>query len=200
TVKNIEKRVSEGDSVPANEMKRVSEIREELSALKRIDRSEADILYFAYEYFSEDRNPDNQGNLIPSGVDIEDTPDFHVELTGIMNVLSNEEINKRVAWSAPRGHAKSAYLTNVFPLHQTLFDKRKYILIISETDSAAKKFVEWVGNELKYNEKLRRDFGELLSPNRGLNERDNQESFLTNTGTLVESASIGKQLRGKRNG
>src|SRR5699024_12194534 len=141
TVKNIEKRVSEGDSVPANEMKRVSEIREELSALKRIDRSEADILYFAYEYFSEDRNPDNQGNLIPSGVDIEDAPDFHVELTGIMNVLSNEEINKRVAWSAPRGHAKSAYLSNVFPLHQTLFDKRKYILIISETDSAAKKFV-----------------------------------------------------------
>src|SRR5699024_11060463 len=111
-----------------------------------------------------------------------------------------EEINKRVAWSAPRGHAKSAYLSNVFPLHQTLFDKRKYILIISETDSAAKKFVEWVGNELKYYEKLRRDFGELLSPNRGLNERDNQESFLTNTGTLVESASIGKQLRGKRNG
>jgi predicted phage terminase large subunit-like protein len=174
--------------------------KEEFEALMRIDRSETDILFFAYEYFSEDKNPDNQGNLIPAGVSIEDAPDFHNELCEILNVVSNEEINKRIAWSAPRGHAKSAYLSNVFPVHQAVFEKRYYILIISETDSAAKKFVEWVGNELKYNEKLRRDFGEILSPNKGQNDKDNQEAFLTNTGTLVESASIGKQLRGKRNG
>ncbi|WP_033829102.1 phage terminase large subunit [Bacillus andreraoultii] len=174
--------------------------KEEFEALMRIDRSETDTLYFAYEYFSEDKNPGNQGNLIPAGVSIEDAPDFHNELCGILNVVSDEEINKRIAWSAPRGHAKSAYLSNVFPVHQVVFEKRYYILIISETDSAAKKFVEWVGNELKFNEKLRRDFGEILSPNKGQNEKDNQEAFLTNTGTLVESASIGKQLRGKRNG
>ena len=172
----------------------------ERAALERIHRSETDMLFFAYEYFSEERNPDNQGNLIPKGITIDDAPDFHIELTDILNVLSNEEINKRIAWSAPRGHAKSAYLSNVFPLHQVVFEKRKYILIISETDSAAKKFVEWVGNELKFNEKLRRDFGEILSPNTRLNERDNQEAFLTKTGTLVEASSIGKQLRGKRNG
>lgn len=174
--------------------------KEEFEALNRIDRSERDILFFAYEYFSEERNPDNQGNLIPAGVTIDDAPDFHVELTDILNVVSNVEINKRIAWSAPRGHAKSAYLSNVFPLHQTIFEKRKYILIISETDSAAKKFVEWVGNELKFNAKLRRDFGEILSPNKMMNDKDNQEAFMTSTGTLVESASIGKQLRGKRNG
>ncbi|MDC3413972.1 phage terminase large subunit [Terrihalobacillus insolitus] len=174
--------------------------KEEFEALHRIDRSEGDILYFAYTYFSEDENYENQGNLIPEGITIEDAPDFHIELTDILNVVSNEEINKRIAWSAPRGHAKSAYLSNVFPIHQVIFNKRKYILIISETDSAAKKFVEWVGNELKHNEKLRRDFGELLSPSKALNDKDNQEAFLTKTGTLVEAASIGKQLRGKRNG
>lgn len=174
--------------------------KEEFEALYRIERSEKDQLYFAYTYFSEDENPDNQGNLIPAGISLEDAPEFHVELTGIMNVLSNEEINKRIAWSAPRGHAKSAYLSNVLPIHQTIFGKRKYILIISETDAASKKFVEWVANELKFNTKLRRDFGELLSPNKGQNDKDNQESFLTNTGTLVEATSIGKQLRGKRNG
>lgn len=200
TIMKIENKVDAGQSVPAAEMKRVREIRDELAALKRIDRSETDILYFAYEYFSEDRNPDNQGNLIPAGVTVDHAPDFHRELCEILNVVSNEEINKRIAWSAPRGHAKSAYLSNVFPVHQVVFEKRWYILIISETDSAAKKFVEWIGNELKYNEKLRNDFGELLSPNKGLNERDNQEAFLTHTGTLVESASLGKQLRGKRHG
>lgn len=173
---------------------------EELKALHRIDRSENDILFFAYEYFSEESNPENGGNLIPQGVTIEDAPPFHHELTDILNVVSNEEINKRIAWSAPRGHAKSAYLSNVFPIHEVVFEKRKYILIISETDSAAKKFVEWIGNELKHNEKLRKDFGELLSPSKGQNERDSQEAFMTATGTLVEAASIGKQLRGKRNG
>lgn len=199
-VMDIERKVKAGESITAKEMTKVKNVKEELAALKRIDRSETDILFFAYEYFSEERNPDNQGNLIPIGVTIDQAPEFHQELTGILNVISNEEINKRIAWSAPRGHAKSAYLSNIFPLHQTIFEKRFYILIISETDSAAKKFVEWVGNELKFNAKLRRDFGEILSPNKGQNEKDNQEAFLTTTGTLVESASIGKQLRGKRNG
>lgn len=191
---------AKGVHLPQSKKAAMLDFVRERAALERIHRSETDILFFAYEYFSEERNPNNQGNLIPKGIMINDAPEFHIELTDILNVLSNEEINKRIAWSAPRGHAKSAYLSNVFPLHQVVFEKRKYILIISETDSASKKFVEWIGNELKYNEKLRRDFGELLSPNVRLNERDNQEAFLTYTGTLVEAASIGKQLRGKRNG
>ncbi|WP_205439446.1 phage terminase large subunit [Halobacillus ihumii] len=173
---------------------------EELKALNRIDKSDGDTLYFAYEYFSEERNPENGGNLIPEGIEIDDAPEFHTELTGIMNVVSNEEINKRVAWSAPRGHAKSAYLSNIFPVHQIAFGKRHYLLIISETDAAAKKFVEWIGDEMKHNEKLRNDFGELLSPEKSRNEKDNEHGFLTTTGTMVEAASIGKQLRGKRNG
>lgn len=192
--------LSQGLDIPQSKRSQIPELMEELKALDRIDRSERDQLYFAYEYFSEEMNPDNEGNLIPAGVTYDDAPDFHHELTEIMNVLSMEEVNKRVAWSAPRGHAKSAYLSNVLPAHEVIFEKRKYILIISETDSASKKFVEWVANELKHNDKLRHDFGELLSPNRGVNEKDNQESFLTSTGTLVEATSIGKQLRGKRNG
>lgn len=190
----------EHNELPPDKYATIKEYVEELKALDRIDRSERDMLYFAYEYFSEDMNPENEGNLIPEGVKLADAPEFHHELTEIMNILSNDEVNKRVAWSAPRGHAKSAYLSNVLPVHEVVFDKRKYVLILSETDSASKKFVEWVANELKFNAKLRRDYGELLSPNRGTNERDNQESFLSHSGTLVEATSIGKQLRGKRNG
>lgn len=190
--------ISRGE-LPKAKYKSVRDYAEELKALDRIDRSEEDMLFFAYEYFSEEANPENEGNLIPEGVTLDDAPEFHHELTDIMNVLSNEERNKRVAWSAPRGHAKSAYLSNVLPVHQVVFDLRKYILILSETDNASKKFVEWIANELKFNTKLRRDFGDVLSPD-GSNTRDNQEAFLTHTGTLVEATSIGKQLRGKRNG
>jgi predicted phage terminase large subunit-like protein len=171
-----------------------------LKQLKRIDRSENDVLYFMYQYLSVEMNPDFEDPLIPTGVTLDMAPDFHIQLTDILNVVSNEEVNKRIAWAAPRGHAKSAYLSNCFPLHQVCFQKRRYILIISETDAMSKKFVEYVSNTLKFNALLREDFGELLSPKSQLNERDNQEAFLSKAGTLVESASIGKQLRGKRNG
>jgi predicted phage terminase large subunit-like protein len=171
-----------------------------LKQLKRIDRAEDDVLFFMYQYLGTEMNPDFEDPLIPEGVTMDMAPDFHVELTDILNVVSGKEINKRIAWAAPRGHAKSAYLSNCFPLHQVVFQKRKYILIISETDSMSKKFVEYVANTLKFNELLREDFGEHLSPNTKQNERDNQESFLTKAGTLVEASSMGKQLRGKRNG
>jgi hypothetical protein len=41
---------------------------------------------------------------------------------------------------------------------------------------------------------LREDFGEFLSPIKQSNGKDNQESFVTKTGALVESSSMGNQL------
>lgn len=171
-----------------------------LKQLTRIDRAETDVLFFMYQYLGAEMNPEFEDPLIPFGTTLDMAPDFHVELTNMLNVVSNEEVTKRVAWASPRGSAKSAYLSNCFPLHQAVYQKRKYILIVSETDSMSKKFVEYVSNALKFNKLLREDFGEMLSPKSQLNERDNQEAFLTRAGTLVESASMGKQLRGKRNG
>ncbi|ACV62695.1 conserved hypothetical protein [Desulfofarcimen acetoxidans DSM 771] len=187
-------------SLDENEMETyVADLRE-LTKLQRIDRSEADVLYFMYEYFSDNRNPKNEQNLIPAGVDIEDAPTFHQDLCAILDEVSNTKPTARIGWAAPRGHAKSAYLSNCFPVHQIVFRKRRYILVISETDTSAKKFIEWISLQLKFNQKLRDDFGEILSTRKALNERDNQEAFLTKTGILVEAASMGKQLRGKRNG
>lgn len=165
----------------------------------RILRSEYDVLYFAYEYFSQDRNPENEDNLIPAGVCSEDAPGFHQELCSKLDELNSKPTNK-ICWSVPRGHGKSAYLSNVFPVHQCVFKKRKYILIVSETESMARRFVEWVSDQLKYNKKLREDFGIQLHTNKQANESDNLEGFVTLMGTKVQSASIGKQLRGARHG
>jgi predicted phage terminase large subunit-like protein len=172
----------------------------QLKQLKRIERAEGDMLYFMYQYLGSDMNPEFEEPLIPKGVPMGSAPPFHKRLCDMLNVLSGEEVNKRICWLAPRGHAKSAYLSNAFPIHQVAFQKRKYILIISETDAMSKKFIEYVSNTLKFNELLREDFGELMSVNSKMNERDNQEAFLTKSGTLVESSSMGKQMRGKRNG
>ena len=172
----------------------------ELEKLQRIERSYRDVLFFAYEYFSEDRNPGNDDNLIPAGVTFDTAPGFHREITGMLNEITLEKKNARNATACPRGHGKSAYLSNIFPTHQTVFELRKYILVVSETDGMANKFIEWISGQLKFNKKLKDDFGEFLNEKKSMNERDNQEAFLTMTGTLVEASSMGKQMRGKRNG
>ena len=165
----------------------------------RILRSEYDVLYFAYEYFSDERNPENENNLMPLGATMDNAPNFHRELCSKLDSL-NEKPTTKICWSVPRGHAKSAYLSNVFPVHQCVYKKRNYIIIVSETDAMAKRFVEWVGDQLKYNKKLREDFGILLHDKKQLNASDNLEGFVTMKGTKVQSASIGKQLRGARHG
>lgn len=165
----------------------------------RILRSEYDVLFFAYEYFSEERNPENENNLIPKGGFFEEAPAFHKELCGKLDEL-NTKPTKKICWSVPRGHAKSGYMSNVFPVHQITFKKRHYVLIVSETGGMSRAFVEWVADQLKYNNKLREDFGEMLSPSKMQNEQDNQDGFITHTGIKVQASSIGSQLRGSRNG
>lgn len=173
----------------------------ELTKLKRVHRAEVDMLYFFYEYFSEARNPGNPDNLVPTAkVDLADAPDFHVKLSRILDSVSNRNRTARIAWAASRGHAKSAYLSNAFPVHEIAFRKRKMILIISETNAGSKKFIKWVAGQLKYNLKLREDFGVLLHEQKTRNEKDSEEAFLTTTGIKMEATSLGTQIRGFRNG
>lgn len=176
---------------------------DELERLKRVHRAEVDQLFFNYEYFGEDANPGNPGNWIPAGAV---APPFHHELCDILNVISNIEVNKRLAAAAPRSHAKSSYLSKGKPVHEIAFRKRKYIIIISETPSVAKGNIEWISLQLKYNEKLRSDFGPLLDEKQQLNPRDNSEEFIAWEAldgsrqrqlTLVQAASSGQALRGR---
>ncbi len=163
----------------------------------RIARSEFDILYFTYEYFSEDRNPGSESNVIPANVTIFDAPHIHRELCHTLHQVSNVVRTMRIVQSMPRGHGKSLYLSNIFPLHQIIFRKRRFILIVSETESMSRKFTEFISEALKHNEKLRNDFGSLLSTQK-TKFVDNKEAFETFNGVYVQSASIGKQLRGAR--
>lgn len=125
------------DTMPTEVMADYIERATELERLKRIHRCEADQLEFAIEYFSDARNPENDGNW--DGFDVTDrseSPEFHRELTDIMNVVSTEHINAKIAAAAPRSHAKSTYLSKGFPVHEVVYRKRKYVIIISETPIA----------------------------------------------------------------
>lgn len=195
-----EKKIDAHNFASAGEVREVSAIvreLEDLTRLYRILRSYYDVLYFAYEYFSDDRNEENNTNLIPAGVGLEDAPMFHAELCEKLSEV-RENPTKKIGWGAPRGHAKSAYLTNIFPLHAIIYEYKKYIIIISETVSMSQNFIEYISSNLKENPKLRGDFGEILSVNARHNEEDNKESFITHSNIKVQASSIGGQLRGSR--
>ncbi len=174
--------------------------------MRRIDKAEYDVAYFTYEYLSDASNPDNEDNLIRNGDDgtphdsLEDIAPIHAEFFKLCNHVDHVDRAARLAIAAARGHSKSGMFSNGFPLHQIVYRKRSYILVISETDSLSKKLISWVNKQLKFNEKLREDFGSLLHERNNMNEKDNEEVFITLSGTRVEASSSGKQLRGMRHG
>ncbi len=174
------------------------DLLEALDREYRVTRSEYDILFFTYEYFSDDCNPDNDDNLIPVGVSITDAPAFHMEICNMITELEMLDPTKKICWAAPRNHAKTVYLSNITPIHAIVFKKKRYIVVLSETVGMAKQFVSYVGNQLKYNKKLRDDFGAFLHPEKIRNAEDNLDGFVTTSNTKVQVASIGKQLRGAR--
>ena len=171
----------------------------------RICRSAYDVLFFAYEYFSDDRNPENDSNLIPAGCSPENAPDVHKELCLMLDGIAWDNHSGKVCYSMPRGHAKSTFVSNVFPIHQCYFDcatdgGRKYILIISETEDLSTKFVEYINSQLKFNRKLREDLGVIMNESKFDNKKDTGMEFVTTKGTMVRAAGMGKALRGARNG
>lgn len=193
--------------MPSDVLADYFEKAQELRRLERIHRCEIDAYEFALEYFSESRNPGNEGNW--DGFDIEskaDAPDFHVEMTDIIDDVSSVNTNAKIAIAAPRSHAKSTWFTKDAPIKEVVYRKRRYIIIISETPSVATANMEWIRNQLKYNRKLREDFGPLLSPKDQSNIKDNGEEFIawhpTDNGgkrqlALVQAASTGQALRGR---
>ncbi|MGG6477046.1 phage terminase large subunit [Paenibacillus sp. NRS-1775] len=172
-----------------------------------INEAETDLIAFALEYFSEAKNPGNAGNWDGFDiVDVDEAPDFHREISVIMDDVSNINTNDKVAVAAPRSHAKSTYLSKAFPLREIVYRKRKYEIIISETPAVSSGNLDWISMQLKHNEKLRRDFGPLLSPKQQENPKDNSSEFIawepTDNGvpkmlTKVEAASTGQALRGR---
>ncbi|GAK03266.1 phage protein [Geomicrobium sp. JCM 19037] len=183
-----------------------AETLEELTRLKRIQRAEGDLLYFAWEYFSETRNPGNPGNW--DGFDLatlDEAPEFHRDICVEMDEVSHVRRNDKTAVAAPRAHAKSSYLSKGYPIREIVYRLRKYIIIISETPNVSTANMEWIRNQLKFNDKLRADFGGLLSPSDQSNIKDNGEEFIAwherdkkkHMVSLVQASSTGQRLRGR---
>src|SRR5690625_210104 len=174
--------------------------KKELIRLKRIQRAEYDVLYFGMEYFSEDGNPNNPDNLVPEGVNVLNAAYFHKQLTEMLDNVTRGYADRHIAWACPRRHAKTAWLSNIFLIHQVVFRHKRYIVLFSETTDTAGDFITWGRYQLKLNEKLREDFGELLHVQASRNELDNKYEFITSSNIKVEAKGLGTQVRGLRHG
>ncbi|WP_286884094.1 hypothetical protein [Aneurinibacillus sp. UBA3580] len=181
-------------------------LKHEIERLETIHKAENDPALFAYTWLSDESNPDNLDNAIrhlgtKRHDPIEKIAPIHREFFDLCEYI-DETPGARVAACSARGHSKSTIFSGVLPLWALLFRKpyAKYTMILSETDTLSKQLVAWIKGQLKHNEKLRKDFGELLYKKSNMNERDNEDSFVTTTGCMVQASSTGKQLRGAKFG
>lgn len=180
--------------------RRFVEVDEQVTQLERINTVEFDVKRFSIEYFSDDGNPDNDDNLIPSGNNVENMSVFHKELNGMLSDISAGRKSSHVAWACPRSHAKTAYGSNIYPLHAAAFKHRKFIVVVSETVTMAGAFILWGNRQLKLNEKFINDFGRLMHERPSANNTDNQEEYVTLNGVKVMARGAGGQIRGMRFG
>lgn len=184
----------------ASDRNRFVLVDEQIQQLERINSCEFDVAKFAVEYFSDDANPENDENLIPKGVNYDTMSAFHKEFSGMLSGIARGEEDTNIAWACPRSHAKTAYGSNIFPIHQAAYKHRTFIVVISETITVAGAFIQWGNRQLKFNRKLIEDFGLMLYERPANNEIDNKEEYVTRNGVKVMARGAGGQMRGMRFG
>lgn len=95
------------------------------------------------------------GSLLSSGFDdSSESPEFHDECWELCTSK-----NKYVAIAAPRGHAKSSGITLGYGLATLLFRERKFMLLVSDTESQAALFLGNFKQQLQDNQELIDLFG-----------------------------------------
>ncbi len=82
------------------------------------------------------------------------TPEFHKEMWRLFT-----HKDKYVAVAAPRGHAKTTGGTVCYGLATLLFRERKFMLIVSDTESQATMFLGYFKEQLQENQALIELFG-----------------------------------------
>src|SRR5699024_12472761 len=75
-------------------------------------------------------------------------------------------------------------------VHQVVFRHKRYIVEVSETTDVAGDFITWARFQLKFNRKLRDDFGTLLHERSSQNELDNKYGFIDRKSTRLNSSHV----------
>jgi len=113
---------------------------------------------------------------------------FHYELIELLERRST--VVTPIVVAAPREFAKSTVCSFGYVLHQICFRKRHFIIIGSDTKDLASDLTGYIYLELLYNERLHQDFGELVRPNKAVDD------FVTRNDVRIKARGRGQRLRG----
>jgi len=157
-------------------------------------------------FFKGARDPTFFGTHYLPHYTLRASPPFHRELDRLWKkrVMKGADPTKkpekilsargtRSAVAAPRGHAKSTVMSLKNVLHAALYGYKRYILLISDTESQAAGFLDAIKNELESNERIRADFGEQVG------KMWKTSSILLQNGCRIDAVGSGQKLRGRRN-
>lgn len=100
------------------------------------------------------------------------------------------------ALAAPRGGAKSALVSAILPLWCIAYNKKRFIIITSDTIGQAEDFLADIKRELELNDLLKRDFPYLAT--KGPVWRTDE--IITKNDIKVKVLGTGSKIRGRRFG
>lgn len=100
------------------------------------------------------------------------------------------------AIAAPRGNAKSSIVSTILPLWCIIFEKKKFIILLSNTAGQAEDFLTDIKRELMNNELLQQDFPEACA--KGSTWKIDE--ILTGNGARMLALGTGSKIRGRKFG
>jgi len=152
------------------------------ASLARREQAITDFQYFAQTYFPHYlKNP---------------PAELHRYLFKRLPDIIRQDKGAHEAIAAPRGHAKSTLISQLFVLWCVVTQQKHYIILIMDAFEQAATMLEAIKAELACNARLLMDFARECGE--GQSERQNR--VITQSGVKIEVFGSGKKLRGRRHG
>ncbi|HEY1192198.1 MAG TPA: hypothetical protein VGE74_31525 [Gemmata sp.] len=120
--------------------------------------------------------------------------DFHHQFDEQLHRLHTRR-GSRLNYIAPRGGAKSTWVTLAYPLRAALEAWEPYTLVLSDSSDQANLLLGHIKKELEENETIR----EVYPDASGEGPEWNESRIRLNNGVLIEALGTGKKVRGRRN-
>jgi len=121
---------------------------------------------------------------------------FDVDFGRFHEIVSNllDEVEKVVVIAAPRGFGKTTFITIARTIYSVVYRKRRFVLIVSDTEEQACDFLNSIRLEFEYNERIKCDFGDIID---NLKFTKNE---IRNRNFRILALGRGQKVRGRRFG
>lgn len=130
---------------------------------------------------------------------------FHVDLAESARRWMRHDFGPkeiRECWVAPRGAAKSTWLSCVLPLWALAHQHKEFLLLFTANDDAAAGHLDNLRTELRTNTLLRQDYPELCTPSKadGKTRGDTRNIYIAESGVGIMAFGIDSNRLGTKLG